>query len=175
MKLNIRHNSIMATQSKAHFLSEWRARLTRGELLLKKPFLDHKAAAFRAGEPPLAAAAWPGFDHSEDFCFLPFLIIKATEQRRVEEDENDYDHAKAFSRTAAHIWRCSSKARKHNEEQPTTFLVILNSKTCVTQPPLPLALLWQHIFDVAVNSFAGELTSKPLSYGASKIRAAIER
>ncbi|PON75017.1 Transferase [Trema orientale] len=180
--------------SAANFMTEW-ARLARGEPLRTAPF--HDKTAFKAGEPSWAP---PRFDHSNDFCCMPFLLKQpspeelkkmkttmitlglGTEQveklkRLANRDRpNKLKSSRPYTRyeaLTAHIWRCASKARKHQDEQPTACLVTIDSRRRL-QPPLPLGYFGNGVFDVTASCYAGDLTSKPLSYGASKIRLAIE-
>ncbi|PON35436.1 Transferase [Parasponia andersonii] len=177
----------------ANFTMEW-ARLARCEPLRTVPFLDKKA--YRTGAP----GAQPLFDHSNDFGCLPFLLKQpsAKELKRmktimislglgreqVEKPKKianqdrpiNLNATRPFTRyeaLTAHIWRCASKARKHQDEQPTGCLVTIDSRRHL-DPPLPLGYFGNGVFDVTASSYAGELLSKPLGYGASKIRSAIE-
>ena len=180
--------------SAANFMTEW-ARLTRGEPLLTVPFHDKKKA-FKAGEP----GSSPRFDYSNDFCRLPFLLKRPSPEElknmettmislrlakeQVEKlkkmaNQDRQIHIKTtrpytrYEALIAHIWRCASKARKHQDEQLTGCLVTIDSRRRL-QPPLPLGYFGNGVFDITATSCAGDLMSKPLSYGASKIRAVIE-
>ncbi|XP_062093767.1 spermidine hydroxycinnamoyl transferase-like [Humulus lupulus] len=179
--------------SAANFMTEW-ARLAQGLPLRNAPVLDKKA--FRVGEP----GATPRFDHSKDFCNMPFLLKQPTpeelekmkttmvtlkltneqvEKLKKMSNQDSQINAKTsrpytrYEALTAYIWRCSSKARKHQHEQPTACLITIDSRKRI-QPPLPFWFFGNGVFDITASCNAGELLSKPLSHGASKVRSAIE-
>lgn len=79
-----------------------------------------------------------------------------------------------YESVAAHIWKCSIRARKHEIEQPTSFLIVIDSRSRIRQP-LPSGYFGNAIFDIAATCHADDLMSQPSSYGARKIRGAIEK
>ncbi|KAM6551518.1 hypothetical protein CsatB_001326 [Cannabis sativa] len=174
--------------SAANFMTEW-ARIAQGLPLQNIPILDKKA--FRVGE----SAVIPRFDHSKDFCNMPFLLKQPTAEElekmkttmvtlkltseQVEKVKKMANHAKMsrpytrYEALTTYIWRCSSKARKHQQEQPTACLITIDSRKRL-QPPLPFWFFGNGVFDITASCNAGELLSMPLSHGASKVRSAIE-
>ncbi|KAF7154446.1 hypothetical protein RHSIM_Rhsim01G0026800 [Rhododendron simsii] len=177
-----------------HFVSEW-ARIARGEKLENLPFLDR--TVLKLEEDDLTP---PKFDHLE-FGKLPMLIGQTNnlEERKKEttlvmlklskeqiqklmQEANEfpsvYTSSKPFTRyeaVTAHLWRCASKARLHEIEQLTCVRFTMDFHSRMV-PPLP-----KHFFGNAVLPMrsatitSGELLSKPLGYGCSKIREAVEK
>ncbi|XP_058185994.1 spermidine hydroxycinnamoyl transferase-like [Rhododendron vialii] len=178
----------------AHFVSEW-ARIARGEEPENLPFLDR--TVLKLEEDDLTP---PRFDHLE-FSKPPMLIgqtdnleerkkettvvmLKLSKEhiQKLKKEANEfpsvYTSSKPFTRyeaVTAHMWRCTSKVRLHEIEQLTSvrFTVDFHSRMV---PPLP-----KHYFGNAVLPMrsatvtSGELLLKPLGYGCSKIREAIEK
>ncbi|XP_062074795.1 spermidine hydroxycinnamoyl transferase-like [Humulus lupulus] len=73
----------------------------------------------------------------------------------------------------AHIWRCSTKARKHQREQPTACAITIDSRKRL-QSPLPFSYFGNGVFYIMASCTSGDLLSKSLGFGASKVRLAIE-
>ncbi|XP_062074803.1 spermidine hydroxycinnamoyl transferase-like [Humulus lupulus] len=181
--------------SAANFMTEW-ARLARGLPLGKAPLLDKKA--FRVGE----MGRTPRFDHSKHFSNMPFLLKQPTVEelkkmkttmvtlklaneqvqklkKRANQDRQistTLETSRPYTRyevLASHIWRCSTKARKHQREQPTACAITIDSRKRL-QPPLPFSYFGNGVFDVMASCTSGDLLSKSLGFGASKVRSAIE-
>lgn len=94
-----------------------------------------------------------------------------------DQAENDRGIARRFTRyeaVAGHIWKCISKARKLRDEQETTNNLTIDIRRRL-RPALPVGYFGNAIFDVKTSSLARELSSKPLGYGASRVRAGIEK
>ncbi|XP_011092043.1 spermidine hydroxycinnamoyl transferase-like [Sesamum indicum] len=179
-------------QSAFHFISEW-ARLARGKPLRTAPFLDRKL--LRAGEPP---SAQPRFKHAQ-FDPPPLLIGQSSSENewkkettitmfklskiQVEMLKNEANRTRACDRRvraytryesmAAHIWRCSCKARRHVHKQPTAMVICVDIRRRM-KPPLPDKFFGNAVVDVIATSFSGELMTRPLGYAAGKIREAID-
>uniref|UniRef100_A0A803PSN0 Uncharacterized protein n=1 Tax=Cannabis sativa TaxID=3483 RepID=A0A803PSN0_CANSA len=178
--------------SAANFMTEW-ARIARGLPLQKAPFFDKKA--FGVGD--CCGSNPQRFDHSNDFGNMPFLLkqpnaeelkkmkttmftLKLTKeqvQKLKNKANNDLNRpSRPYTRyevLAAHIWRCSSKARKHDTQQPTACAVTIDSRKRL-EPPLPFEYFGNGVFDVTARCTAGELLSSSLSEVASKVRSVIE-
>ncbi|KAF4380222.1 hypothetical protein F8388_024515 [Cannabis sativa] len=175
-----------------NFMTEW-AGLTRGLPLQKAPFFDKKAFGVGnrcVGNPQL-------FDHSNNFCNkMPFLLkqpdtaaaaaatvftLKLTKEQvqklKHKANNNDLDRRSrpytCFEALTAHIWRCSIKARKNLSEQVTACLMSIDPRQRL-EPPLPFSYFGRASFEAMASCEAGELLSKPLSYGVSKVRSVIE-
>lgn len=74
----------------------------------------------------------------------------------------------------AHTWRTACKARKLVNEQSTILGICVDIRKRV-KPALPERYFGNAIIDVTASGYAGEITSQPLSYAASKIRRAVTR
>ncbi|KAH7544696.1 hypothetical protein FEM48_Zijuj01G0013100 [Ziziphus jujuba var. spinosa] len=177
--------------SASHFITEW-ARLARGEPLLKMPFLDRKA--LRAGDPP-SRLSTPHLDRS-DFHHPPLLIghscsvderkkkcsgalLKLSQEHvaklKIMANEGRNMNSKPYTRyeiLAGFIWRCACKARKLEDEQPTTLGICADSRKRM-RTMLPAEYFGNAAFIVTATSNAGELLSKPLGFAVSKVREAI--
>ncbi|KAH1239472.1 Spermidine hydroxycinnamoyl transferase [Glycine max] len=79
-----------------------------------------------------------------------------------------------FEAVAAHIWRCACKARKLDRNQPTLVRFNADFRSRLTRP-LPRNYFGNALAaTVTPESYAGEITSRPLSYAARKLREAVE-
>ncbi|KAF7838014.1 spermidine hydroxycinnamoyl transferase [Senna tora] len=180
-----------------HFISEW-ARLARGEPLQIMPF--HDRTVLQSRDPPPTSLP-PCLDHSErnppplllghsdstqertkKTTMATLKITKAqVEALRKTANESWACDPKPMGRRytryesiTAHIWRSTCKARGHKKEQPTGLGVSVDLRSRM-RPPLPKEYFGNAILDVVATSLAGDLVSKPLGYGASKIREVIEK
>ncbi|GMN28530.1 hypothetical protein TIFTF001_047898 [Ficus carica] len=171
ISLSIAMSHVVADgKSMANFVAEW-ARLARGELLQTAPVLDRKA--FRAGEPPSAV---PRFDHSKDFGNHPFLLKLPSAEEvskmkttmvRLRLDKGQVETLKKMANNQSR----GKEAR--NRAAATSFLIVIDSRSRIRQPS-PTGYFGNAIFDIA-TCHADDLMSQPLSYGARKIRGAIEK
>ncbi|XP_052111697.1 shikimate O-hydroxycinnamoyltransferase-like [Arachis duranensis] len=79
-----------------------------------------------------------------------------------------------YESIAAHIWRCACKARHVDHNQPTVVLTVAGVRNRL-KPPLPLNYFGNATHPtVTPTCLSGDIASKPLRYGAQKIREAIE-
>ncbi|KAJ1390497.1 Transferase [Sesbania bispinosa] len=79
-----------------------------------------------------------------------------------------------YESIGAHIWRCACKARFGDHNQPTVVYIVAGTRNRL-KPPLPSNYFGNATHpSVTPTSFSGDIVSKPLSYGAQKIREAIE-
>ncbi|XP_062074790.1 spermidine hydroxycinnamoyl transferase-like [Humulus lupulus] len=144
----------------------------------------------------------PRFDHSKDFSNMPFLLKQPTVEelkkmkttvvtlklaneqvqkliKRANQDRQistTLETSRPYTRyevLTTHIWRCSTKARKHQREQPTACAITIDSRKRL-QPPLPFSYFVNGAFDVMASCTSGDLLSKSLGFGTSKLRSAIE-
>ncbi|XP_071699101.1 spermidine hydroxycinnamoyl transferase [Rutidosis leptorrhynchoides] len=190
LAVNISH-VVVDGQSALHFISEW-ARVCRGELIESPPCLDRKV--LRAGDPPRPSSM---YEH-EEFGPPPVLINQSSKSEREQEtmvsmltltstqveklrNEANRSHKSemghGFTRyeaIASHIWRTSSKARKHLSEQPTTLAICVDVRNRM-MPPLPQKYFGNAIVNMFVTGYSGEILSNPLGYVASKIREVINK
>ncbi|CAM8888763.1 unnamed protein product [Rhodiola kirilowii] len=74
-----------------------------------------------------------------------------------------------YEAIAAHMWRCSSKARQHIDSQPTCLRISTNARNRL-KPPLPPTFIGNMILCIAVDTTSGELLNNPLGHISAKIR-----
>ena len=180
--------------STAHFLNEW-ARVARGEPLGLAPIHDRNI--FIPKTPPLRFhdhhsikgftnlpnhpiyQAEPTIKEMKTIVvtlrLAPYQVKKLIKLANIE-DTTTNTRAKytLYEAVSAHIWRTACKARMNKDEEATTFTVTVDSRRRLS-PPLPSGYFGNTIFDVIVTSKAGDLVSNPLGYGASRIRAVINK
>ncbi|MED6185022.1 hypothetical protein PIB30_052994 [Stylosanthes scabra] len=181
--------------SAVHFINLW-AKLTRGETLdpNELPFLDRNV---------LTAAGLPAsrrFDHPE-FKPLPlilgrtdnieeqkkktrFTLLKLTAEQvqKLKQKANigysDESKERPYSRfeaIGAHIWRCACMARELDKNQPTLAKTVVDVRNKV-KPPLPRNYFGNGLSTtVTTTCCVGDIISEPVSYGAKRIREAVER
>ncbi|XP_057429024.1 hydroxycinnamoyl-CoA:piscidic acid hydroxycinnamoyltransferase-like [Lotus japonicus] len=173
------------------FIGSW-AKIVRGDTLEphELPFLDR--TVFKFSHPPLA----PRFEHNE---LKPLPLILGSSDCSVERNKkvisetfrltpeqvaklkkeangNVLEGSRPYSRfeiIAAHIWRCASKARELDQNQPTEVRFHAENRNRMV-PPLPGNYFGNAVTLTGAASFVGELTAEPLSHAAQKIREAIE-
>ncbi|XP_027931569.1 spermidine hydroxycinnamoyl transferase-like [Vigna unguiculata] len=174
------------------FINSW-AKLARGETLEphEMPFLDRTVLKFT--EPPQS----PRFEHQE-FKPLPLILgrsdttiekskrveamtLKLTAEQ-VEKLKNKANADKSregsrpysrFEAIGAHVWRCASKARGLDENQPTLLRFNADIRSRVI-PPLPRNYFGNALVLKTASSRAGEILSNSLGHAAQKIREAVE-
>ncbi|KAK4271077.1 hypothetical protein QN277_019820 [Acacia crassicarpa] len=175
-----------------YFISEW-ARLARGKPLQAAPFLNR--SVFRAGQPPLLTPP-PSLDDYPQYKNLPLLLgqldnseernkkttkamlrIMKSQMEQLRKMANDKPMARAFSRyetICGHMWRTACKARGLKQEQPTSLIIVVDSRSRI-RPHMPREYFGTATFDVIAQSVVGDLLLKPLRFAASKVREAIEK
>ncbi|KAK7305046.1 hypothetical protein VNO77_42945 [Canavalia gladiata] len=177
-----------------HFLNSW-AKVTRGGTLEphEMPFLDRTVLKFQH-----SPSTQPCFDHPE----LKPLSLKLGSSDSIDEqkkkttslllklssnqvemlknkanDESPKEGSRPYSRyeaIVAHIWRCASKARELDHNQPTQVRFNVDFRNRLN-PPLPRNYFGNVLSPtVTPKCYVGDIISKSLSYGAQKIREATE-
>ncbi|THG21259.1 spermidine hydroxycinnamoyl transferase-like [Camellia sinensis] len=173
----------------SHFMSTW-AKIARGEPLDVLPFLDRTLLLAR--DPPIP----PQFNH-ERFNPPPLLIGRSDNQEeRSKETTVAMFHlsktqveklkrmanvgratnVQSYSRyeaVAGHLWRCTCKAREHENNQITKLYFAVNFHNRML-PPLPQGYFGNAYLRIAASSQSGELMTRPLGHASSKIREAME-
>ncbi|XP_004500005.1 hydroxycinnamoyl-CoA:piscidic acid hydroxycinnamoyltransferase-like [Cicer arietinum] len=177
-----------------NFINSW-AKIARGETLEANelPFLDRTILKF--SHTPLK----PCFEHRE-LKPLPFILgrsddnIERKKKTRVEllkltRDEveklkkkaNECEISKGsisisksrpysrFEAISAHIWRSASKARELNANQLSVVRFNVQIRNRIV-PNLPKNYYGNALIQTEARGYIGEITSKPLSYAAKKIR-----
>ncbi|KAM7523614.1 hypothetical protein LguiA_013516 [Lonicera macranthoides] len=177
--------------SGSHFITEW-ARIARGEQLSNPPFLDRTILQVKDSLLP------PSFEHPEyspppllvgrsdameEITKKTVLVILKLTKKEVDKLKEKANHGRnnvnarsysSFEAIAGHMWRCASKARRHESQQPTRLFFPMDVRNRL-EPPLPQFYFGNAICRAATTSTSGELLSKPLSYASSKIREEIDK
>ncbi|XP_057767796.1 spermidine hydroxycinnamoyl transferase-like [Salvia miltiorrhiza] len=176
--------------SALHFVGEW-AKIARGVGPAVPPYLDRKA--LEADTPPIsefdAAVLGPmptllgqedDPDEQEKPVAVALLSLSKTLIEKLRGKANlglDNASCRGYSRfeaVAAHIWRCTSKARGHAAEQPTGLFFVADFRKRLN-PPLPENYFGNALFRVVVTEKSGSLLSNPISAASRKIREAVEK
>ncbi|KAJ1441391.1 Transferase [Sesbania bispinosa] len=74
----------------------------------------------------------------------------------------------------AHIWRCASKARELDENQPSVVRFHVDIRNRMV-PPLPQNYFGNALAQTWARGYVGDITLKPLNYVAQKIREATKQ
>ncbi|XP_043708048.1 spermidine hydroxycinnamoyl transferase-like [Telopea speciosissima] len=182
-------------QSALQFINTWAKVAARGgENLVEEtplPFID-RTVLRRSEHPPPT----PRFNHPE-FGPPPVLIGQTDEKEerkkettvvmlKLTRDQVEKLKKKANAETmpgcrpytryesmAAHIWRCASKAHRHECQQLTLLRIAVDSRNRL-RPVLPNNFFGNTIFVTNATSRAGELMGNPLGFAASRIREAVD-
>ncbi|MCO5612052.1 hypothetical protein L7F22_066314 [Adiantum nelumboides] len=96
------------------------------------------------------------------------------ELRAKAADENTGTTYSTYEAVSAHVWSCVSRARKLRADQETKLYIATDGRARL-RPPLPEGYFGNVIFTATPMARAGELSEKGVSYGAGKIRRALER
>ncbi|KAE9462544.1 hypothetical protein C3L33_05535, partial [Rhododendron williamsianum] len=177
----------------AHFVSEW-ARIARGEEPENLPFLDRTVLKLEEddltpprfdhlefGKPPMLIGQTDNLEERKKETTVVMLKLSKEQIQKLKKEANEfpsvYTSSKPFTRyeaVTAHMWRCASKARLHEIEQLTSlrFTVDFHSRMVL---PLPKHYFGNAVLPMKATTTSGELLSKPLGYGCSKIRDAVEK
>ncbi|XP_027933469.1 spermidine hydroxycinnamoyl transferase-like [Vigna unguiculata] len=176
------------------FINSW-AKLARGETLEphELPYLDRTILKLQH------SSTSPCFDHPE-LKPLPLklgssdinaeqskktsgVLLKLTPEQvqKLKKEANEEaleEGVRAYSRfeaIAGHVWRCACKARELDEKQPTVVRFNGDVRSRLV-PPLPRNYFGNALAEtVSPECYVGEIVSKPLSYGAQKIREATKK
>ncbi|KAL1814507.1 hypothetical protein ACET3Z_017081 [Daucus carota] len=180
------HHVAVDGRSALHFINTW-SDMARGLGLTLAPFIDR--TLLRAREPPQ-----PAFPHIEYQPPAPMTsspdpkntnpekavsIFKLTRAQlnalkdKSKEDGNTVAYS-SYEILAGHMWRSLCKARGLADDQETRFLIPTDGRSRLV-PPLPPGYFGNAIFVAPVTVATGDLISKPLWYGASRIHEAITR
>ncbi|KAK6156631.1 hypothetical protein DH2020_010879 [Rehmannia glutinosa] len=106
------------------------------------------------------------------------LNLNKSQINKLREKANlDYPGGRGYSRfeaVAAHIWRCTSKARGHVAEQQTTLHFVADFRNKM-KPPLPRNYFGNALIRVDATDNSGNLLSNSIGMAARKIREAVEK
>ncbi|KAK6156637.1 hypothetical protein DH2020_010885 [Rehmannia glutinosa] len=176
--------------SALHFVDEW-AKIGRGaEEPVIPPFLDRKV--LETDKPltsifdPAVLRPLPTLIGQEDNIVeqqkkpltVTTLNLNKSQIDKLREKANlDYPGGRGYSRfeaVAAHIWRCTSKARGHVAEQQTSLNFVADFRNKM-KPPLPNNFFGNALIRVEARDNSGNLLSNSIGMVASKIREATEK
>ncbi|KAH6826667.1 hypothetical protein C2S53_017030 [Perilla frutescens var. hirtella] len=173
--------------SSLHFIDEW-AKISRGgeDQVVIPPYLDRKVLDTY---PPLSSAfdpavlrPVPALIGQEDNLEQPRKIVAALlnlsklqiENLRSKSNVNAVRRYTRFEAVAAHIWRCTTKARRHAAEQETSILTVADFRNKMN-PPLPKNYFGNALIRVKAMDKSGSLLSNSVGAAAEKIHEAVER
>ncbi|KAF7153388.1 hypothetical protein RHSIM_Rhsim01G0025800 [Rhododendron simsii] len=177
----------------AHFVSEW-VRIAHSEEPENLPFLDQTVLKLEEDDltplrfdhlefrkPPMLIGQTNNLEEQKTETTVVILKLSKEQIKKLKKEANEfpsvYTSRKPFTKfeaVTAHLWRCSSKARLHEIEQQTSVRVGVHFHSRMV-PPLPKHYLGNAVLPMRATTTSGELLSKQLGYGCSKIREAIEK
>ncbi|MED6133059.1 hypothetical protein PIB30_024738 [Stylosanthes scabra] len=181
--------------SSVHFINSW-AKLTRGDSLDQNelPFLDRtvfttsRLPAVRHFDhpefnpPPVILGRTNNIEEQKKETRFAFFKLTAEQVDKLKQRANtgysDESKQRAYSRfeaIGAHIWRCACMARELDKNQPTLVKTAVDVRNKVN-PPLPKNYFGNGLVTtVTTTCCVGDMISEPVSYGAKRIREAVQR
>ncbi|MED6133057.1 hypothetical protein PIB30_024736 [Stylosanthes scabra] len=181
--------------SSIHFINSW-AKLTRGDSLdpNELPFLDRMVFTSCSlpalqrfdhpefNPPPLILGRTDSSEEQKKKTRFEFLKLTAEQVHKLKQRANTgysgESQERAYSRfeaIGAHIWRCACMARELDTNQPTLVKTVVDVRNKVN-PPLPKNYFGNGLVTaVTATCCVGDMISEPVSYGAKRIREAVER
>lgn len=101
--------------------------------------------------------------------------LKAKVRKDQEHDEHKSNtRYSTYEILAAHVWRCTCKARGLGDDQECKLYVNVDGRSRLN-PPLPSGYFGNVLFFTTPIALSGDIISKPLIYTAEKIHEAIKR
>lgn len=179
--------------SALHFVNEW-TKFARGEAAGPNvpPFLDRKIldtekplnlkfdpAVLRP--PPTLIGQEDSMEQRKKPITVAFLNLSRLQIEKLRNRANmDFDAEKngssrgysRFEAVAAHIWRCTSKARGHIPEQQTSLHFPADFRNKMN-PPLPRNYFGNALIRVEATNHSGNLLLNSLGMASRKIREAV--
>ncbi|CAN0880233.1 HCT, partial [Linum grandiflorum] len=186
------NHTVADGQSAFSFINAWSdmARCGASHTAAVSPFLDR--TILRARSPPT-----PNFHHKEYHPHPTMIIhnnngtpkgpprveilnikphqIDTLKKNTIPKNDISTDPVFRYSTyeiLAAHIWRCATKVRSLDPEQPTTLLISVDGRSRLNSP-LPRGYFGNVIFHATPTALAGELVSEPMGQTVERIRQAI--
>lgn len=175
--------------SALHFVDEW-AKIARGAGPIVPPFLDRKALesdrplteAFDPAvlrPPPKLLGQVDDMEQRKKPLAVAFLnltkiqIEKLRNKANLEAEAGSRGYSR-FEAVAAHVWRCTSKARGHTPDQPTSLHFVADFRNKL-KPSLPRNFFGNALIRVEATDTSGSLLSAPIGAASKKIREAVEK
>ncbi|XP_060211567.1 shikimate O-hydroxycinnamoyltransferase-like [Lycium barbarum] len=167
--------------SSIHFINTW-SEIARGLSVAVPPFIDR--SLLRARDPPT-----PAFKHVE---YHPPPTLKnvhgevsvpkssTTSMFKITRDQltllrtRSEHKGSTYEVLAAHIWRCTCKARGIDDDQLTKLHIATNGRIRLS-PPVPQGYLGNIVFTATPIAKSSELQSEPLTKTARKIHDTLAR
>ncbi|KAM3336982.1 shikimate O-hydroxycinnamoyltransferase [Capsicum galapagoense] len=167
--------------SSIHFINTW-SDIARGLSVAIPPFIDR--TLLRARDPPT-----PVFEHVE-YHPPPTLnssvknresmgpkpskttMLKFTSEQLGLLKSKSKHEGSTYEILAAHIWRCTCKARALPDDQLTKLHVTTDGRSRLC-PPLPPGYLGNVVFTATPIAKSSELQSEPLVDSAKRIHSAL--
>ncbi|KAL7097278.1 hypothetical protein ACP275_10G134500 [Erythranthe tilingii] len=181
--------------SALHFVDEW-TKFARGVGPAVPPFLDRrvletppeKAPAVKFDPavlrrpPTLVGEDDSSLEQRKKPIGVAFLTLTKLQIEKLRNKANlDFDYENSggrgysrFEAVAAHIWRCTSKARGHVADQQTSLHFVADFRNKL-QPPLPKNYFGNALIRVEATDTSGSLLSNPIGAASRKIREAVEK
>nr|WKA69990.1 putative acyltransferase 9 [Crocosmia x crocosmiiflora] len=167
----------MATDGKSlfHFINYW-ANITRGITeLATPPFLDR--AALRSRTPP-NADLFRDAGHNLNSTTATAKLIQSSILKlsggQVTLLKDRSKQQSTFRAVVAHVWRCACMVRGLTPDQVTRVYLVVDVRKRLN-PPLPDGYFGNAVCRVSAIATAREIMSSSISFGADKIRCAIDR
>ncbi|KAL8488625.1 hypothetical protein ACS0TY_024786 [Phlomoides rotata] len=177
--------------SALHFVDEW-AKIARGAGPIVPPLLDRKVTEtdkvlttpFDASvlrPPPSLIGQEDNMEQRKKPITVAFLNLSKLLIEKLRNKANlDFDASgggrgySRFEAVAAHIWRCTSKARGHVAEQPTSLHFVADFRNKL-KPSLPKNFFGNALIRVEATDKSENLLSNPIGAASKKIREAVEK
>ncbi|KAL8138197.1 hypothetical protein V2J09_004198 [Rumex salicifolius] len=170
-----------------YFITDW-ARISRGEAI--ETFPCHDRTILKAGEAskeegPTAALDLPRKQlqppptpTETDRLILPLTKsqvekLKNSANANAQQVDTTRRPYSRYEVLAAHIWRCTCKARGHASDESRALGIAIDARYRL--PSFPKKYFGNTAFVVAAKGEAGDLVSSPLGYTCQRIRETIER
>lgn len=194
LSLGLGISHVMADGPSAlHFINEW-AKFARGIGPAVPPFLDRKIVetdkplSFKFDPavlrpPPTLIGQEDSLEQRKKPIAAAYLSLSKLQIEKLRNEANlDFGKlegggGRGFSRfeaVAAHIWRCTSKARGHVAEQQTSLHFVADFRNKM-QPPLPKNYFGNALIRVEATDTSGSLLTNSIGAASRKIREAVEK
>ncbi|XP_073067049.1 spermidine hydroxycinnamoyl transferase-like [Primulina eburnea] len=179
--------------SALHFVDQW-AKISRGGEPISAPYLDRKVletdkqldSTFDPSvlrPPPTLIGQEDNMEQRKKPITVAFLNLsklqieklrnKANLELQLEKNTTSRGYSR-FEAVAAHIWRCTSKARGHVSEQQTSLHFPADFRNKMN-PPIPRNFFGNALIRVEATDNSGNLLSSSLGSASKKIREAVEK
>ncbi|KAL0340235.1 UNVERIFIED_CONTAM: Spermidine hydroxycinnamoyl transferase [Sesamum radiatum] len=180
--------------SALHFIDEW-TKFARGVGPVIPPFLERKALETEKPvhckfdpsvlrPPPTLLGQEDSLEQRKKPISVAFLSLTKLQIEKLRGKanldfykENGSEGSRGYSRfeaVAAHIWRCTSKARGHIAEQQTSLHFVADFRNKM-KPALPRNYFGNALIRVEATDKSGNLLTNSIGMASRKIREAVEK